>query len=333
VVAGAPSLLRWYANSNSVDTIEYSTQPNVWRLLVAGVAAGKRNYYWQVPDTNCRAILRYRKYNQWFYSDSFWVATALRPTTGFICADSFALYWPPAKAINQYQIYRMGATNMEPLVKVIDTFAVLRQVGSGQPFYAVAPIIDGYFAAAKSYGFNYLQQGAGCYINTFFGTANGSSAILDLQLGAVFNIKTVYFEYLKTNAFEVIATYQFPLQNSYQAVLNNLPNGVAIFRVRLLLQDGSELRSNLLYLYIATGDFYQLYPVPVQRGQPLYLLRGETTQQNELLIFDASGRQVFVMSLTDKLTPIDTHNFPAGFYSYQLLLDGRRVQSGKIIVQ
>jgi hypothetical protein len=71
---------------------------------------------------------------------------------------------------------------------------------------------------------------------------------------------------------------------------------------------------------------------PATRGTTVYLLRGETAEE-QLQLFDASGRQVFSMAITDKLTPISTNILPPGFYSYTIMQAGSRKKAGRVLIQ
>jgi len=331
IEAGAKSILRWQNTFAGTGDIEYSLADNNWLPLATGVDLTKNHFYWNVPDTISPVVVRMKIANSHFYSDTFFITSLLKPTTGFVCGDSLLIYWNKLKNVSQYQLYQLGEKYMEPFLITADTTSVISKNNLSNSFIAVAPVLSNGKTAEKSYAFDFSKQGAGCFINSFYTNKDGAVAKLNLIMGTLINVASINFEKQEGAEYINIATPAVTGQLDYHVNYSPLKKGIVNFRVKVILKNGQVIYSNPEAVFYAAPGEYVLLPVPVKKNSLITVI--STSPEGELLIItDVTGRQVLQKKLIAVQDYINTSLLPAGIYFYQVIKTGKRISAGKLVV-
>ncbi len=332
VEAGKSKILHWQNTFSGNGTLEFNYPgTSLWQLVNATTDLQKGHYYWNVPDTISQTMLRMKIGNAYFYSDTFLITTLLKPTTGVICGDSILIYWNKAKNVNSYQVYKLGSKYMEPLQVVTDTFTFISKNLLSNPYLAVAPIVNG-IVAQKSYAFNYNNQGAGCYINSFYVDQNGSTATLNLLMGTLANVAEIDFEVNTGNSYTQF-NKATPVLNqlTYSSDYGPLKQGISYFRIKIILNGGQVIYTNPEAVFYTTPGNYVLFPMPVKAGNELSLL-ASLPDGEEISLLDEMGRLVLTQVIQSSRQVIKTSHLPAGIYFYRITKNGSKLAAGKVLI-
>ena len=332
VETSSHAVLRWQNSFNSNGILEYSFgSSNTWHSINGNTDLNKNYFYWDVPDTVSQAMLRMKIGNDYFYTDTFFITTLLKPAIGYICGDSVLVYWNKLKNTNRYQLYKLGQKYMEPFIGVSDTIAVISAKSLTSNYLAVAPVLKNDVPAQKSYAFNYSLQGAGCFINSFYINQNTAEAVLHLSLGTLINIAAITFEKQTDSGYKVIASPAITNQADYSYVYRPLAQGISYFRARILLNNGQQIYSKPEAAFYAAPGKYILFPVPLLHQNDITLLtalaEGET-----ILLVDVLGRTVLRQSIISSRQLIKTATLQSGQYFYLIYKKGIKVATGKILI-
>lgn len=335
LVAGQANRITWQtAGNNMISTtiLQYRLHgSDTWHTIATGIA-GASHYTWQAPDTTARAQLRLLRQGIALLSQEFLLARPTPLQLGYNCDGQVLLQWPNQANVEAYQVYRLGATHLEPLLQTSDTLAVLHTADLQSTHLAVAPIIQG-MAGAYSRSLAVADGEAACYVNSFqprqFTTPD--SALFSLSLSTTYGIKQLRLERLSNNEFETI--YESDAVNLlfHELVDKHPVPGRNVYRAGVLTSDGKLIYSQEETVFYTPPQYTLLYPNPVQAGQPVYVaLAGETVQTQ---LYDRMGRLVQASEAAGALKEIQTSGLPAGLYIIRLLSDTGATHTTRVVVQ
>src|SRR5439155_11410726 len=199
---GKSNILRWESTyKDSTAQLEFSLDNgNSWELIDTSVILARGYYKWTPPDSFVTAILRMNFGSQNFVSDTFTISKRFDVFVGFNCPDSFMIFWNKIAGVNSYQIYSLGDKYMEPFLTTADTAIVLGKQTNSSLHYAVAPLINNK-VGLRSYTYDYTTQGVGCYVRVLFGQLINESARLDLELGTIYNVRSITWQKVTLNGY------------------------------------------------------------------------------------------------------------------------------------
>ena len=328
---GKSNIIRWEASNLQKGDLEYSYSGiAAWKPIALNIDVSKNSFYWMVPDTLSKILLRMKAGNTYYYSDTFFITHLLSPKVGLVCPDSILIYWENIKNVNQYQLYTLGDRYMQPFIQVNDTSVLIRRNLLLNNFLAVGPIFQNSLAP-KSYAFDYTLQGAGCYINSFFADLQGNSAMLDLNLGTTYNVKSISFEKLTRDGYITIDSINVINGLVYNYLSINLKDGITYFRSKLLLANGKVIYSNSVSVLYVTPGKYLVFPSPVRKNENIQIL-SPIPEEQLFQIIDAMGRIIIQKKIQSVLETITTSGLESGPYYYRILKEGLSVSHGKIII-
>lgn len=312
----ARQIVRWQSSfSNGVKgKLELKTvDENTWKLLTDTLPMRQLWYQWKVPDVVAKAQLRMTAGNKIFISDTFLISKLVDMQVGFACDDSVLVYWNKIDDMQQYKIYNLGDTLMQPLTVVSDTFYTIKKGVLNNNFLAVAPLVDNN-ETARSYTIDYETQGVGCYIKNFLADLIGNTAELQLALGSEYNVRNIVIEKQVSGVFTNRQSITPLLATLYSYTDSALQQGVNAYRIKIELAGGRVVYSQVETIYYTGDKLYVFYPNPVSRQQSLFVINRFMDGSLYASLYDIAGRLVKRYSLPQPVNEVYIKDIPAGVY-------------------
>ena len=331
LTASTKNVVRWQTNIPGTGSIDYSTNGIQWQNITSSVDLQTKYFKWDVPDTVAIAFLR-MNFNPLppVVSDSFVISNPVSIHVGFVCKDSFLLYWNKAKT-NQYQVYRLGSKYLEPLQKVADTFAIFQKAQHPDLFYSVAPVINNK-PGLRSYTINYTTQGAGCYIKTFYAILqNLDNALLTADLGTLFNVSEVSFQKITALGIQNLKTIANPSSTSLDYSDLQLTQGTNLYRLQIKLNNGNVVFSGTDVVYYFPAKPVLIYPNPVKQNEQVIILARDPGLYS-IKIFDINGRLIHQQQVNNIFQKLWTGRLPAGLYFVNVIEANKKLFTQKLVV-
>lgn len=281
------------------------------------------------PDSFVTALLRMNFASQNFISDTFAISKRFDVNVGFNCADSFMLYWNQIPGIGHYQVYQLGDKYMQPLLVTPDTSVIFNKQTNTSLHYAVAPFI-GNKTGVRSYGYDYTTQGVSCYIRTFLGQLDNSFAVLDLELGTDYYIKSITWQKLAITGYISLQTINIIQDLHFSYTDSSLSHGLNIYRVKIELLDGRIIYSETATVYFAKEP-YLIYPNPIPQYHDATLI-SNSSDIAQLQIFNSLGIKLYEQTLNDWSSAIPTARLSKGIYLLRIIRENQLQKTLKLIV-
>lgn len=141
---------------------------------------------------------------------------------------------------------------------------------------------------------------------------------------------TLHFE--KINF--VWADERVSIKEKYRMPDDNNYNEVSYYRLKLLLNDGRFVYSNIAAVKGYDKFFFALYPNPASHKLKINLSTKEDGNAG-ITVYDASGKMVqqqssFVTKGND-VKEIDVSKFSPGSYTVKMILPDRQIRTGKFV--
>lgn len=311
-VSGEEQWLRWSTDDTlSKGGIELSTdEGRTWREVAVQVSLHARQFKVVLPDTMRSLRFRMKVDQQVFETSDNIVSPSRSLKVGLVCDTAVLLYWNNINGAQEYVIYRLENSQMVKAGFTSDT-SILLNAGKGKVF-AVAGKFRG-TEGVRGMAVDYGNQQAGCYISRFFagpGVQNGATMVLDL--GTQYSVAGV--EIVKRSDKDRVILSQKPLTGlSYRADDLALHQGKNIYQAIVTLTDGSRIFSDEQVVYFLGSKKHLLYPNPVSKGQPIYLL-SELSDDLQAEIIDLNGKLVQRFVLKENVQLLPTAPLPGGMY-------------------
>jgi hypothetical protein len=328
-------VLRWESNFlTSSGELQLSTDNgNNWQTISNTIDLTSGWYKYVPPAINTPALLRMKIGSEIFVSDTFSISRRINANVGFNCTDSFLIQWQKVPEVNQYRLYRLGNTYLEPFALTSDTFLIQGKTGNNSFHYAIAPL-SGTKEFVRSYTFNYNNQGTGCYFKSFLSDLNlNNTARLQLELGSLLRIKSISFEKFGASGFKIIQIFNALSGLQYFGNDASLISGSNIYRAAIELTDGRKFYSDEAIIYYNGPKPAVIYPNPAFRNQPLNIL-AKPEEQLTVQIFNSMGALIIQELINDYPEQINISQLSKGIYFYKVVRpDKMKVTAGSFIVQ
>lgn len=331
---GENNHIRWVSShsNNGLTRLEYSTDDgHTWKLINNNTDLAKGYYQWEAPDTNTIALLKITTNTHSFLSDTFTLSSRLKASTGFNCSDSFLLSWNRPPGVNRFVVYTLGEKYLSPLLTTADTNIVLSKAAHAALYYTVSPLLSDAYSGMKAYTFNYTAQGVACYIKGFLADLVNNTASLLIELGTRYAIQKITVEKLGITGYKSLQTIE-PVENlQYQLTDNTLERGANTYRLKIYRSDGTFIYSQPEVVYNLQDARYIVYPNPISAGSMLSILSA-APGNSSILLFNATGQQVLHKPLAELHEQLPLHTLQRGVYFYLIRKDGKKEQTGSILV-
>ncbi|MCW3464514.1 LamG-like jellyroll fold domain-containing protein [Chitinophaga nivalis] len=207
--AGQEEYIRWDAfGTPGTFDLEYSVNNgNTWDTIATGIAAGRRQWKWTVPELAGKVLVRIKRGSQ--HSVSGAVSVMPVPASfkiDWVCDNALQLSWNklPQTGV-QYEIFKLGEKYMEQIGTTTDTiFGVNAPDAAAEEWYAVRAVGTGGVVGLRC---NAVKKSTGLFKcnSVITGTAFGvrkDSVLLTGRVNALGKTLTqVAFEYGPTTAY------------------------------------------------------------------------------------------------------------------------------------
>ncbi|MBP1651385.1 MAG: hypothetical protein H6Q26_1542 [Bacteroidetes bacterium] len=331
IVAGnpVPFPLRWHSNVTGKGDISCSYDKGAtWQSIATQLNTATGLYYWTIPDTFSTALLKYTTTDTSFISDTFYLSPRLTLQTGYDCGDSAMIFWNTLQNAGAYQLYNMGSTYLLPYTQTVDTFLTLTASGNSA-FYAVSPLHSEGWAGLKSYATNYQLQGTGCYFKSLLANETTTKNIsLVLTLGTTWHISELYWQRLSGNDYVSIGNSTVTNATSYTFEDENAHEGLLYYRVRLVTDNGTDLYSDPVPVYLLRQHDHLIFPNPATN---LVNVVNKSMSNMQLQLFDMSGRLMLTKTLSSLQETVSVEQLQPGVYNCVLYDEGKKVFSTKLV--
>jgi hypothetical protein len=331
--SGTSNVIRWQSNyAATAGTLEYSTDNgNNWQTISTNVNLQNGVYQFNPPAIYSKALLRMRFGANSFVTDTFTFSKLISTAVAFNCADSFSITWPKVNGISNYRVYRMGNQYLESFATTTDTSLQIAKNGNTNLFYSIEPVLSNK-PAVRSYTFNYELQGVGCYVSNLLADLTASNeGLLNLEMGTVFNVKSISFEKFTTTGFTLLEKKTIISGLNYSSLDTKIKPGASHYRVAVELNNGRIVYSPHVQLLFVGASPAVVYPNPVQRNGVITVL-SKLEDQLQMQLIGNDGRIVLQQQLKAFPEQISVKGLPKGVYYYRFLKAGEKVQSGTLIV-
>ena len=333
LMAGQPNLLTWQGIPQSgMGRLEYRLKGSeAWHVITDEVPWENYSYTWQTPDTVATAQLRLTAGNKITVSEEFVIAQPLNLQVGFNCEEQVMFHWPALPNVQNYQLYYLGNTHLQPLLTTSDTLAVFNKSALQSDFVAISPIVQG-INAQKSPSIALESVNAGCYITSFLARQFVMDTVkLDLEISTLYQLASISLErQQKSGGFTTIQTLTTVSQLRHVLTDNRPENGRNIYRVKVSTTDGKTFYSQQEEVIYANEKFVQVYPNPVAAGQPFYIAVARDSAQIQL--YDQVGKLVLETSETGVLKEVRTTGLSRGLYIVRVKSESGLYLTGKVLV-
>jgi hypothetical protein len=270
--------------------------------------------------------LRINNGNDFLITDSFTISDLPVLRVGYLCPDSTLLYWNPSQA-NNYNIKHLPGNYLSDLAVVQDTIFIS---ASGPDYYAVSQMYDG-LEGLRSLTINPALQGIGCYVSNFLADLVNEEGRLTLQLATGIGISEVKLQKLIGNVWITIDSSEVNSSLGFRWNDPAIFRGTNYYRVEINLGT-RNVYSRVESLFFFNSKDVILYPNPVPSGSPLRIATADT---EELLVefFDGIGRKVFTYGPVETIEQVPTAKLRSGIFFYRISRNGKRIGSGRLVVQ
>lgn len=320
--------LRWQSSFPDVQgkiSVSYDHGASWHELANASLKA--KYYTWHSPDVFTRAMLKMETGQQTYYSKPFSISRPLALNVGYNCTDGTLLQWPPQAGSQGYTVYTIKDNLLQKLSTTADTMMIVPASSQTSVYYAVSAAGNG-FEGIKSYTIDVTTQGVGCYVKTLLAGIINNAAVLSLNLGTYFNLKTISWEKLTSpGIFTTLATIPVSAATSYQYTDGNLKKGKQTYRAQLTTVTGSIIYSNLADATYLQPQQFVIYPNPV--ADQLNILSGDINNY-QIKLYGIDGRLNISQNFNGLQNSIPVR-LASGVYVYVIELNGKVVYKGKLI--
>lgn len=307
-----------------------------WKIIAAIVKLSAKKYAWPLPDTASRVKFRMDNGTGSFYSNEFILAPLTKVSVGFLCADSLQLFWNKHIYASSYKIFTLiDSAYLKQIATVTDTTFTLPRSGNGSQIFAVQPVTNVGLFASRSAAIDVTKQGVNCFYKTLLAEDRISQVALILELSTTAKVDSIVFEKLDRNGQVMRMIGKVAVNNSLMiySMADLLPlAGTNYYRATILLKNGTRIVTETV-LVLSTGNkVLFLYPNPAIAGQPIGFQLSNFSPGLTLQITDVIGRLLKTQAI-GAAGKIDTRNIVPGLYFVTIFEDGKRLETGKLLIK
>lgn len=326
--AGEDNYLRWQSSFNTTSGIISVSYDHGQTWQVINNITLKNHYYtWTAPDVFNKTMLKMDIGGQTFTSAEFSISKPLTLDIGYNCASGTLLQWKPQPGSTGYSVYAIKDNLLQKFASTADTSIIIPAQQQTSTYFAVSATGNG-FEGIKSYTIDATTQGVGCYVKTLLANVVNNTVVLNLQLGSVYNLKSITWE-KTTAAGQYVTLNAIPVSTSvaYAYTDNNPRQGKQYYRAKLTTINGDIIYSNIADAVYLQPNQFVIYPNPVA-GQ-INIISGDINNY-EFKLYSTDGKLNMVKSINELQNTIPV-KLIAGVYVYTIELNGKVVYNGKLI--
>lgn len=320
---GQLNRLRWeWAGPAATGQLQYRPIGSAAWRPVATVPLAAHTFAWTAPDTTTLAQLRMVAGTTGaFVTDTLVLARPLPLSIGYTCPDENLLYWPRVPGATHYQLYRLGATHLEPLLLTSDTVHILPGSARNMPHYAVAPVFRGQVAERGS-TIDLTTAGFNCYLRSFVARQPVADTVqLLVELGSNFRLQQLNLQRLEQGAWRTVLTQSPVSQLRFMLTDLTATPGNNQYRLEMKDSQGRAFYSQTEAVLRVRAQEVLVFPVPVAAGTPLNVA-GPAGAALRLRLYDNLGRLLQQNTFTGTINSMPTEGLRPGTYLLHIDLEG-----------
>ncbi|WBO83334.1 S8 family serine peptidase [Hymenobacter yonginensis] len=333
--AAEAALLRWqWAGPATTARLEFQPAGQTAWSLVSNTDLAPQTLRWTTPATPTLGRLRLQSGSETVESDTFFVAAPPTLQVLYSCPEETRLAWSRVPGATQYQLYRLGATHLEPYRLLTDTTLTLPPAEAAARYFAVAPRVGGRLRE-QSLTVDAGPTNNGCYIRSFLPVQPVADTVrFRLLLSSTYQLRQVALERRASDGSFGPVQSVSPVPGLTLLLTDPNPApGRSEYRARLELDNGRVYYSAVeaAFFLRAPADVL-VYPVPVTAGEPLTIV-GPRDQALRIRLFDLTGR--LRLDLTTDNTAqqtLDTRGLEPGTFLLRIGAPGGREVTRRIVV-
>ncbi|GAB2961001.1 hypothetical protein GCM10027048_31230 [Hymenobacter coalescens] len=335
--------LRWQWLGPAVSgQLEYCSAPAAaWRIVNPRVDLAAGIYAWTPPadEATAQAQVRLVVGTTTYASSTFALNRPPVLRVGYNCpaagnaAGEALLTWSAISGATQYQVWQLGAQQLEPLATITDTILLLSGSQLASRYYAVQPVLPG-GGGVRGRTIDYTSAGTACYVQSFLPRQFVTSEVLfDLVLGTTYQLRRVDLERETATGFQTVQTLTAGL-GTQLLLSDQLPTaGLYRYRARLETATGRSIYTQLEAIQYAQPGDVLVFPNPVPAGQTATVLDA-AQRPLRWQLYDQLGRLVGEASPDPSaLNELDTRSLRAGTYILRIQPEGSSTVIRRIVVQ
>lgn len=325
--------VRWLGQSSDLVEVAYKlTDATQWITIGENLDADSSLLNWFTPDITQLAQVRLRYGDKVVISDTFAISVISGINLNLACDNFIQLSWDNVPGVNDYQVYHYVENILQPFVLVKDRTSLrIERSEIASDYYAVAPVLSNNIPGFRSISLFLPFQNAGCYIRSFLTAQVEEEGELRLFLGSLEDVSNIRFQKLINGSFQDLEVQTSLSSTTLTATDQTLRIGANTYRVIVTLSNGEELVSNEDIIFFAPPNDFLIYPNPVSQANNILIAIGNPNGET-IEIYDSLGKLVLKYDILGEFDSLETNNFPAGVYTYQILREGEKVKEGKIVI-
>ena len=251
---------------------------------------------------------------------------------GYTCPDETLLQWQPVPGASEYQVYRLGATHLEPWLQHHrhhpgaqpgpDAGALLRRGSHRAGPTAGRPAIP-----------STTPRRARAATSALFSCGSWSTkpCASTWSWAACYRLRSATLERLVNGSYQAVQTISPPTQRFL--LFTDLPpvSDRYLYRVRLDTQAGQAIYSQVEEAYRVRPGNVLAFPNPVLPGEVLSLI-GSSGAILSVRLYDTLGRFVRETSGEGVINEINTTGLRKGLYLLRVSSEGQPAQTVRVVV-
>lgn len=334
IASNRSSIVRWRWSKPAVYgklELKYVDETD-WIEVGDDINLSQEYFQWTTPDTTGLAQLRITANSEVFESGIFPISKPIFLKVGYNCDEEAMLLWESVPSAQQYQLYRLGETYLEPLPITTDTFAILNTIDKQFLHYVVAPIIQG-IEGERDATKNYTLQGTACYFVSFLPRQFivTDTAVFDLKVGTTYELQTATLERLNYDVFQEVEKISAVTNVNMELIDSEPRPGTNLYRVKLEYGDGQFAYSNTEQIvYTRNRDIF-IYPNPILQGESLNIAVSDL-QVVQIKVYDSIGRLLQESTDAGEVKSIDTTTLVKGTYIIEVVKNNGVRLTGRLTV-
>ncbi len=302
-------------------SLEYSIDNgNTWHIIASEVLLKRGLYRWKnIPDINTIAQARMVVGEKIFLTDEFTISRPVTVSNGFNCTDSVMLQWSHLQGADEYRIHNFDGNELKMLETTADTFLILDKNEITPKLYTIEPVHDEK-PLLRTPLFNYDLLGDACYLVSFTTHAVAEEGIhLNIVLGTTYGVDEIIIVHKQMNDFISIGTI-VPEERIINFLHHDPHQGLNQYRIKILLQNGQTLTSDVTEDYFLTTTPFVIFPNPVSLpGELSVFSKTFETQDVTFQLYKTDGSLVKSTQLFSDREVLPLTDLTPGLYLYRIL--------------
>lgn len=327
LIAGRNTLLRWNENLQGTGKLSYRMHPGNWKPL-GTVDLSIPYFAFSLPKSSGLIQFSMENGNERIMTDSFAILEETFLKVGYVCRDSFMLYWQNRGA-DSFRLYRLSEQYLESILQGRDTSYV--STIDHHKYFAVAPIIDG-MEGFRSSTRHYEFAGVGCYLESFLVDLMDQHARISIGLSTLKNLESLILEKQIGQQWTQVAGIRPVSLPQYQIKDSNLIQGLNRYRIKIGLSNGSFVYSPVEQVFYFANKELIIYPNPASKNGEVNLAI-QDTEDLLITVFDIMGRKWIERKVDDLDVKLSLAGLPAGVYFYRFTKKNKHYAAGRLVIQ